>query len=70
MYGDSAGVSTGTLSQMRNRNRDIEWNYRPFGPYSKEVDKVGEKAYGRPDDNQFLPPSYGDSAGVSTGTVA
>jgi hypothetical protein len=55
---------------MRNRNRDIEWNYRPFGPYSKEVDKVGEKAYGRPDDNQFLPPSYGDSAGVSTGTVA
>lgn len=67
-YGDSAGVSTGTLSQMRNR--DIEWNFRPYGPYSKEVVPANQRALGRPDDKNFLPPNYGDSAGQSTGTIA
>jgi hypothetical protein len=52
------------------RNRDVEWNFRPYGPYFKETDKVGEKAFGRPDDKNFLPPAYGDSAGQSTGTIA
>lgn len=66
-YGDSAGVSTGTLSQLKNQG--IEYTARPYGPYFKETNDF-PRAFGRPSDASLQHDGYGDSAGVSTGTLS
>jgi hypothetical protein len=67
-YGDSAGVHTGTLSQLKNHG--IEYNTaRPYGPYYTETNDF-PRAFGRPSDASLEHDGYGDSAGVHTGTLS
>ena len=57
------------ISAIQLERQGVEWNFSPYGPYSKEVE-THEKAFQRPSDSQFEPSLYGDSAGTHTGTLS
>ena len=53
-------IRDGTIDELEGT-----WSNRNFGPYRKTTGKPNrwERALGRPDDKNFLPPKYGDAAG-------
>ena len=60
-------IANASASQIGSS--DVVYNYGTYGPYFKEVDRVGQRALGRPSDSNFAPSLYGDSAGQHTGTL-
>lgn len=47
-----------------------EWSTLPYGPYPQKKFPWTGKIWGAKDASEFQKPTYGDSAGVWTGTLA